>query len=182
MVSAGLHSLLLHVQLVFLTASYADQQGLQANNQMLGCDPTQVVATQKQQLLIDLFMSSSFVVLIWQLEMLGSLDFPASSKLSTHAGYAGWLVTLALALALQISLEDLHCLSIFHISINYNFYNKFLMPTIVILSLLRSVNPECLSFSRALALQLSPLFFCMINISSLTARSHQANKVLFSSI
>lgn len=62
-VSAGLCSPVLRVQLVFFIASPAGQQQPQAYYQMLGCEPTQVVATQTQQLPIDLSMSSPFVVL-----------------------------------------------------------------------------------------------------------------------
>lgn len=57
-------------------AGLAVQQWPQANHQMFGCEPTQVVATQKQWLPIDASMSSSFVILLQQLEILVSWISP----------------------------------------------------------------------------------------------------------
>ena len=71
-VSAGLYSPVFHIQLIFLTAGPADQQWPQAEHQMHSCQSTQVITAQKHWLPLDLFMDSSFVVLIWQWECLAS--------------------------------------------------------------------------------------------------------------
>ena len=80
---------LLHLKLAFPTTGSASQRLTQALHPGLVCGPTQAGVTQRPQPPINLSTNSPFTAALGQLDVLGFLNFPETSDLSSSANASG---------------------------------------------------------------------------------------------